>query len=57
MPQEKPVRDFMSTIGTFYELIDERSPFEDEKHSSDLANGDTNRNVIQADISMFNGIF
>ncbi|XP_076092777.1 acyl-CoA-binding domain-containing protein 5-like isoform X2 [Mytilus galloprovincialis] len=51
MPQEKPVRDFMSTIGTFYELIDERSPFEDEKHSYDLANGDTNRNVIQADIS------
>ncbi|XP_071156280.1 acyl-CoA-binding domain-containing protein 5-like isoform X3 [Mytilus edulis] len=51
MPQEKPVRDFMSTIGTFYELIDERSPFEDEKRSSDLANGDTNRNVIQADIS------
>ncbi|XP_063423406.1 acyl-CoA-binding domain-containing protein 5-like isoform X2 [Mytilus trossulus] len=51
MPQEKPVRDFMSTIGTFYELIDERSPFEDEKRSYDHANGDTNRNVIQADIS------
>ncbi|CAC5413629.1 Acyl-CoA-binding domain-containing protein 5A,Acyl-CoA-binding domain-containing protein 5 [Mytilus coruscus] len=50
MPQEKPVRDFMETIGTFYELIDERSPFEDEKRSYDLANGDTNSNVIQADI-------
>ena len=27
MPQEKPVRDFMDVIGSFYELIEEKTPF------------------------------
>ena len=50
MPQEKPVRDFMGTIGTFYELIEEKSPFDDEKKKYELTNGDSH--VIQADLEM-----
>ena len=50
MPQEKPVRDFMETIGTFYELIDEKSPFEDEKRSYEGTKADGH--VIHADFDL-----